>query len=41
MPFVETKRLTTLGAKMMMTAAIDCAEGFGISVTVAIVDAAL
>lgn len=39
MPFAASKRLTTSGAKKMMTAAIDCAEEFGIPVTVAIVDA--
>ena len=39
MPFASTKRLTTAGAKKMMDAAIKKAEGFGITVTVAIVDA--
>ena len=39
MPFAQTKRLTSKGAKMMMEAAIARAEGFGIAVTVAIVDA--
>jgi len=39
MPFATTQRLTTSGAKTMMTAAISKAEEFGIAVTVAIVDA--
>ena len=39
MPFAASKRLTTSGARKMMTASIDCAEEFGISVTVAVVDA--
>jgi uncharacterized protein GlcG (DUF336 family) len=39
MPFTTTQRLTTGGAKTMMTAAISKAEEFGIAVTVAIVDA--
>ena len=39
MPIVQTKRLTTKGAKQMMEAAIARAEQFGIAVTVAIVDA--
>ncbi len=38
MPIVQTKRLTTKGAKRMMEAAIARAEQFGIAVTVAIVD---
>lgn len=38
MPFAQTKRLTSKGAKMMMEAAIARAEEFGIAVTVAIVD---
>ena len=39
MPFSQTKRLTTRGAKRMMAAAIAKAEEFGVAVTVAIVDA--
>jgi uncharacterized protein GlcG (DUF336 family) len=39
MPFAQTHRLTSKGAKMMMEAAISQAEKFGIAVTVAIVDA--
>lgn len=39
MPFAQINRLTSKGAKMMMEAAIARAEGFGIAVTVAIVDA--
>lgn len=39
MPFAQTNRLTSKGAKMMMEAAISQAEKFGIAVTVAIVDA--
>jgi len=39
MPFSESKRLTTKGAKQMMAAAIARAEKFGIAATVAIVDA--
>ncbi len=39
MPFAETRRLTTAGAKKMMAAAIGRAEKFGIPVTVVIVDA--
>lgn len=39
MPFADSKRLTTAGAKTMMTAAIAQAETFGIAATVAIVDA--
>lgn len=39
MPFATTQRLTTGGAKTMLTAAIAKAEEFGIAVTVAIVDA--
>lgn len=39
MPFAQTKRLTTAGAKKMMEAAISKAEEYGITVTVAIVDA--
>ena len=38
MSFTMIQRLTTSGAKTMMTAAISKAEEFGISVTVAIVD---
>lgn len=38
MSFTMTQRLTTGGAKTMMTAAISKAEEFGIAVTVAIVD---
>ncbi len=38
MPFAETKRLTTSGAKKMMSAAIGRAEAFGIAASVAIVD---
>ncbi len=39
MSFAETRRLTTVGAKKMMAAAIGRAEKFGIAVTVVIVDA--
>lgn len=39
MPFADTKRLTSKGARKMMGAAIQKAEDFGIPVTVAIVDA--
>ena len=39
MPFAPTQRLTTRGAKQMLSAAIAKAEDFGIPVTVAIVDA--
>lgn len=39
MAFADTKRLTTDGAKLMMMAAISRAEKFGISATIAIVDA--
>ena len=39
MSFADTKRLTTSGAKNMMSAAIDKAESFGIAATVAIADA--
>ncbi len=39
MPFAQTTRLTSKGAKTMMEAAISQAEKFGIAVTVAIVDA--
>ena len=39
MPFADSKRLTTAGAKTMMAAAIAQAETFGIAATVAIVDA--
>lgn len=39
MPFAETKRLTTDGAKKMMAAAVSRADGFGIAATVAIADA--
>lgn len=38
MSFTMIQRLTTSGAKTMMTAAISKAEEFGIAVTVAIVD---
>lgn len=38
MPFADTKRLTTEGAKTMMSAAIAKADSFGIAATVAIVD---
>ena len=38
MSFTMIQRLTTSGAKTMMTAAINKAEEFGIAVTVAIVD---
>ena len=38
MPFAASQRLTTGGAKTMLTAAIAKAEEFGIAVTVAIVD---
>ena len=38
MSFTMIQRLTTGGAKTMMTAAISKAEEFGIAVTVAIVD---
>ena len=38
MPFAESRRLTAAGAKKMLAAAIDRAEGFGIAATVAIVD---
>lgn len=38
MPFADSKRLTTAGAKTMMAAAIAQAETFGIAATVAIVD---
>ena len=38
MPFAEAKRLTNAGAKKMMSAAIEKAKGFGIPITVAIVD---
>ena len=38
MPFADSKRLTTAGAKTMMAAAIARAETFGIAATVAIVD---
>ena len=38
MSFTKIQRLTTGGAKTMMTAAISKAEEFGIAVTVAIVD---
>lgn len=38
MPFAPAQRLTTRGAKQMLTAAIAKAEEFGIAVTVAIVD---
>ncbi|MBI4610880.1 MAG: heme-binding protein [Candidatus Rokubacteria bacterium] len=39
MPFSQTKRLTTGGAKRMMAAAIAKAGELGIAITVAIVDA--
>lgn len=39
MPFATTQRLTTKGAKTMLSAAIARAETFEIAVTVAIVDA--
>ena len=39
MPFITTQRLTNIGAKKMMGAAIKKAEKIGISATVAIVDA--
>jgi uncharacterized protein GlcG (DUF336 family) len=39
MPFATTQRLTSSGAKTMLTAAISKADEFGIAVTVAIVDA--
>ena len=39
MPFAQTQRLTTAGAKKMIAAAINKAEEFGIAATVAIVDA--
>jgi glc operon protein GlcG len=39
MSFADSKRLTTAGAKSMLTAAIAKAEEFGIAATVAIVDA--
>ena len=39
MPFAETRLLTTVGAKIMMEAAIGQAEKFGIAVTVVVVDA--
>ncbi|MBT3351930.1 MAG: heme-binding protein [Nitrospinaceae bacterium] len=39
MPFVQTTRLSSKGARMMMEAAIGKAESYGIAVTVAIVDA--
>ncbi len=38
MPFAETRRLTTAGAKKIMVAAIGRAEKFGIPVTVVVVD---
>ena len=38
MPFITTQRLTNIGAKKMMGAAIKKAEKFGISATIAIVD---
>ena len=37
--FADSKRLTSSGAKSMMSAAIGEAEALGIAVTVAIVDA--
>ena len=39
MPFAETRLLTTVGAKIMMEAAIGQAEKFSIAVTVVVVDA--
>lgn len=39
MPFETSLRLTTKGAKIMLTAAIAKAEEFGISATIAVVDA--
>ena len=39
MPFVKTQRLTNVGAKIMMVAAIEEATNIGISATIAIVDA--
>ena len=39
MPFAQTTRLSSKGARMMMEAAIAKAESYGIAVTVAIVDA--
>ncbi|MBT7770445.1 MAG: heme-binding protein [Rhodospirillales bacterium] len=39
MPFADTKRLTTAGAKKMLATAIAKAEEIGIKATVAIVDA--
>ena len=39
MPFVKTQRLTNVGAKIMMKAALEEATKIGISATVAIVDA--
>ena len=39
MPFITTQRLTNIGTKQMMGAAIKKAEKIGISATVAIVDA--
>ena len=39
MPFVKTHRLTNVGAKIMMKAALEEATKIGISATVAIVDA--
>lgn len=39
MPYAETRRLTTKGAKAMLAAAVAEAEEFGIAATVAIVDA--
>lgn len=39
MPFTQTTRLSSKGARMMMEAAIAKAESYGIAVTVAIVDA--
>lgn len=38
MPFKTCQRLTTKGAKLMMAAAIEKAQSFGIAATVAIVD---
>ena len=39
MPIKETKMLTSKGARMVMDAAIEKAEAFGITATIAVVDA--
>ena len=39
MPFADSRRLTTEGAKSMLAAAIAAADQIGIAATVAIVDA--